>query len=91
MIVSTVKPDDTCINSSSLPSVGMSHKTHLKGDTSKRYFGYKLAIGQQRKKPPPPINETTFMQNVMSANRANERHAAKKTKELAVFLGTFHA
>lgn len=48
-------------------------------------------MGQQRKNPPPPMKETTFMQNAISANKDSKRHAAKKHRELTVFLGDVHA
>ena len=72
-----------------IPFVGISHSTHLKGDTKYRYFGYKLEIGQQRKNVPPEMNQKIFIQKPMSAQVDTRTQLAKKLKEEIVFRGDF--
>lgn len=69
------------------PFVGISHRTHLNGDTRYRYFGCKLDIGQQTKNTPPIKNHNSLMQNAALAKSEKIRAEPKKYSEATVFSG----
>lgn len=57
--------------------VGTSQKLHNMGETSNRYLGYRLEMGQKTKKVRPAMKYTSFMQNFIGA----VRHMRKREKK----------
>lgn len=63
---------------------------HLQAENNRRYFGNRVAIGYVKKKEPPIMNQTIFMQKAMSVKSVTSKQTKKKERLAAVFLGHAH-
>lgn len=64
---------------------GMSQNAQRNGLTRYRYRGYRLAIGQQRKKTLITMNHTILIQKSVSVSNVMRRQEKKKNNVAAVF------